>query len=150
MNKIKLGDIFEIETSIGKAYLHYIHRDKTIGDLVRVLSGLYTQRPESFDKIINHERYMIFFPLKAAFNQKIVLKVNSYPIDNYNIPKYMRTEYNVRGEFLGWHIIDTATWKRQLTRNLSKEQVGFSPWGMFNDTLLIEKLTTNWSLDEWA
>jgi len=150
MTKIKIGDIFEINTPKGKAYLHYIYSDKTLGELIRVLNGLYTERPENFDKIALNERYMLFFPLKVACNRKIVEKVKYFSAVNYNMPKYMRAKHSIRGEFLGWHIIDTATWERQLIKDLSKEQIKLSPWGVWNDTLLIEKLVDDWSLEKWT
>ena len=62
----------------------------------------------------------------------------------------MRTEHNIRGEFLGWHIVDTETWQRQLVKTLSPEQKKLSPWGIWNDTLLIENLVNDWSLEKWG
>jgi hypothetical protein len=151
MGKIKIGDIFEINTSKGKAYLHYIHKDPKIGrELVRVLPGLYAERPASFDKLAgSKELYMIFFPVSAANKKKIVMNVGHYSADNFTKPKYMRTEHNVRGEFLGWHITDTDTWKIQLVKELTQEQKQFSDWASWNDTLLVERLVNDWSLEKW-
>jgi len=151
MVRIKIGDIFEINTPKGKAYLHYIYKDKTTGDLVRILSGLYYDRPANFDELAgSKELYMVSFPLSAANKQKIVERVGYYPADNFKKPKYMRTEHIVRGEFLGWHIIDTETWERQLVKKLSPEQKQLSPWGIWNDTLLIQNLIDNWNLEKWS
>jgi len=151
MAKIKIGDIFEMNTLKGKSYLHYIYKDKAIGDLVRVLPGLYSERPANFDKLAgSKERYMIFFPLSAASKQKIVEQVSFYPSDKFEKPKYMRSEHIVRGEFIGWHIIDTETWHRQLVKRLTSEQKQLSPWGIWNDTLLIENIINEWSLEHWG
>ena len=150
MKKPKLGDVFEIITPKGNAYLHYIHKDKTIGDLIRVLPGLFTERPDDFDAIASaKERYIIFFPLSAANNRKLVERVGFYPADEFEMPKYMRTKHFVGKEYLDWHIVDTDTWKRQLLNSLTPEQMQFSPWGIWNDTLLIERLVDDWSLDKW-
>jgi hypothetical protein len=149
--KIKLGDIFEIVTPIGKAYLHYIYKDQSIGDMIRVLPGVYSERPDSFDQIAgSKERYMVFFPVSAANKRKIIEQVGYYPATGFTKPDYMRTEHTVRGEFLGWHIINTETWQRQLVKKLSSEQKELSPWGVWNDTLLIERLSNNWSLQNWT
>jgi hypothetical protein len=151
MAKIKIGDIFEIKTPKGNAFLHYIYKDKTTGDLVRVLSGLYSEKPNNFDVLANlPEKYMVFFPLLAAAKKKIVEPVGYFPADNFKKPKFMRTQHNVRGEFLGWHIVDTETWQRQLVKNLTDEQKQLSPWGIWNDTLLIENLMNDWSLKSWC
>jgi len=51
---------------------------------------------------------------------------------------------------LGWHIIDTETWQRQLVKTLTPEQKQLSPWGIWNDTLLIENLVDDWELEKWC
>ena len=150
MKKLKLGDIFEIKTPIGSAYLHYIYKDETIGDLIRVLPGLFTERPDDFDAIASaKERYMIFFPLSAANNRKLVERVGFYPADEFEMPKYMRTKHIIGKEFIGWHIVQTDTMKRQLLQTLTPEQKQLSPWPTWNDTLLIERLVNHWSLEKW-
>jgi hypothetical protein len=148
---MKIGDIFEFETPKGKAYLHFIYKDKVTGYLVRVLSGLYSERPTDLEELVTFkERYMVFFPLSAANKQKIIQKIGHYPVDKFEKPKYMRVEHIVRGEFLGWHIVDTDTWERQLVKELLPEQKLLSPWGIWNDTLLIENLVDDWSLEKWS
>ena len=150
MARIKLGDIFEVKTAKGNAYLHFIYKDKEIGDLVRVLPGLYHERPAGFDKLAGqNERFMVFLPLSAANRKKIVEQVSSYPVNGFEKPQFMRTEHYVRGELSGWHIINTDTWERQLVTELTPEQKKLSPWGVWNDTLLIENLEDDWSLESW-
>jgi hypothetical protein len=123
MKKIKLGDIFQINTPKGQAYLHYICKDPSLGHLVRILPGMYLERPANFDKLAgSNADYMIFFPLSVANKRKIVENVGFYPATGFDKPSFMRIEHNVRGEFLGWHIIDTNTWQRKLVKSLSPEQ----------------------------
>ncbi len=151
MKNIKLGDIFEITTPKGNAYLHYVYKDIELGELIRVLPGLYSKRPTSVEKLaISRELYYIFLPLAAAQKGNIVELAGSYFSGTFNKPKYMRTEHNVRGEFLGWHIIETDTWKRKLVKHLNSTQKQLSPWGIWNDTLLIENLANKWTLEQWV
>lgn len=151
MARIKLGDIFEINTPKGKAYLHYSYMDNDLGELIRVLPGLFPERPANFDQLAGaNERFMVFFPLSAANKLKIVEQVGHYPADNFTKPKYMRTEHIVGTNFLGWHIVDTDTWQVQLVKSLTPEQKQLSPWGIWNDTLLIENLADDWSLEKWS
>ena len=150
MAKIKIGDIFEINTSKGKAYLHYVFKDETNGDLVRILSGLYSDRPAELESLASKkESFFLFFPLSAANRKKIVEKVGYY-VSDITRPKYMRTEHYIHGEFLGWHIINTDTWERELVKELSDDQKQLSPWGVWNDTLLIERLEEGWTLNSWC
>lgn len=151
MKKIQLGDIFEIQTSKGFGYIHYIYEDKSSGSLVRVLSGVYASKPTNLDDIAQRpEQFMIFFPLVAARNRKIVTLVGHHDIDAFPKPAFMRSEHNIRGQRLGWHIINTDTWQRKLVAELTEEYRKLSPWGIWNDTLLIERLDSNWKLSEWT
>ena len=147
---MELGAVFELKTKQGNAYLHYIYEDKELGELVRVLPGFYTERPTSFDEVARgQERYMIFFPLAAASKRKLVEQVGAYPTAGFHKPKYMRTPHTVKGAFLGWHIVDTDTWHRQLVKTLTPAQKRLSDWGSWNDTLLVERLEQGWVLEDW-
>jgi hypothetical protein len=151
MKKIKLGDIFEITTPKGYAYLHYVCDDVKIGrTLLKVLQGLYLERPNNLEELANQkEKYLLFFPLKEAYKRGLIELVGFFRCDDFVKPKEMRSEHNVRGEFLGWHIIDTDTWQRHLVKNLDSEQKKLSDWASWNDTLLIKNLINNWSLESW-
>lgn len=151
MGKVKIGDIFEINTGVGLAYLHYIHKDDVLGELIRILPRVNNDRPTSLEEFIHvEESFMVFFPLSAAYRQKIVERVGYFTANHFEKPKNMRTKHIIRGEFLGWHIIDTETWKRELVKTLTPEQKKFSPWGVWNDTLLIENLASGWTLENWS
>lgn len=151
MARIKPGDIFEIKTPKGKVYLHYVYKDKVIGELIRVLPGLYSERPFNFKDVASKkEMYLVSFALSFAYKRNIVELVGHYSLPDFQKPKYMRTEHAVQGEFLGWHIVNTETWERKLIKELTEEQKRLSPWGVWNDTLLIERLTQGWTLDSWV
>lgn len=77
------------------------------------------------------------------------MQVGFYSTSGFSKSKFVRTKHNVRGEFLGWHIVNTETWQRQLIESLSSEQKKLSPLGIWNDTLLIENLINYWSLENW-
>lgn len=151
MNKLNIGDIYEITTPKGKAYLHYIFKDNTISELVRVLDGIFVNPPDNFEELIKKkEKFMIFFPLKYALKLGIVVKVGFALSESYSRPQFMRTEKRIQNEFLGWEIIDTESWKRFFVKELSESQKLLSPWGIWNDTLLIERLLSDWSLENWC
>lgn len=150
MAKMIIGNIYEINTKKGKAYLHYIYKDTTLGELIRVLPNLYSERPANFNELAQaNELYSVFFPLSFANKKNIVELVGNYSADKFTKPSYMRSEHMVKGEFLGWHIINTDTWERQLVKKLSEQQKALSPWGIWNDTLLVERLENDWKLSEW-
>lgn len=132
--------------------MHYVYKDKITGDLIRVLPGLYPSRlsENALNELsIEKELYIVFFPLFYAHKKGIVQRVGRHVVENYEKPQFMRSKHMIRGEFMGWHIIDTYTWQRQLVRNLTKDQMKLSPWGLWNDTLLIERLLEGWLPENW-
>lgn len=150
MSRIKIGDLFEIITPRGKAYLHYVHQSEDMGELIRVLPNLYEERPNNLQKIVDgDELFYVFFPLKFAFKNKIVDKVGNFDSSKYDKPQFMKTEHVVQDDFLGWYIVNTDTWQREFVESLNENQKELSPWGIWNDTLLIEKLSSGWNLQEW-
>jgi len=150
MGKIKIGDVFAMETANGMAYLHYVLDGKTDGDLIRVLPGLYKEEPADISTAVKQpELFLLFFPLKSAFNRNLVSQVFYFPVQNFEKPKFMRTKHIIGQSFLGWHIVNTDTNHRQLVTELSEQQKKLSPWGIWNDTLLKERLENNWTLESW-
>jgi hypothetical protein len=151
MAKVELGDIFEINTRKGKSYFQCVKIDKLRWHIIKVFNQLFDETP-SLETIVNvHDCYFIGFALDVAFKRKLVERVGNIPLlPNFELPKYMRDKHVVGGQFLGWHIIDTTTWKRQFVEKLSAEQRRLSPWGIWNDTLLKEKLESGWGLSNWS
>ena len=151
MARLKIGDVFEIVTSNGIGLFQYVHKDETIGELIRILPSLFEEGYVINDELVEKkELYLIHFPLGAALNQKLVTKKGSYPIPpDFKLPKNFRTKYIVNGELICWHIIDYDTWNREQVERLSDEQKQLSPWGTWNDTLLKQRLVEGWTLDRW-
>lgn len=151
MKKIQLGDIFEIETSKGLAYLQYVWQDKLTGEMIKVWGQFYASRLTDFQEMVSDkERFIISFPVAAGMRKGIIKRVGNLPIVGFVKPSFMRTKHSIRGEFLGWHIVDTETLQRSLVVSLNSSQIQLSPWGIWNDTLLIEKLESGWTLDNWT
>ncbi|MBS1665186.1 MAG: hypothetical protein JST68_29340 [Bacteroidetes bacterium] len=90
MAKVQIGDIFEIDTSIGKAYLHYEYRDESMGEIVRVLQGLYASQPDELIRLAeSKERFMVYFPSMAAFKKKIVKYAGHHDCKGFLKPEFM-------------------------------------------------------------
>lgn len=149
MKRIKKGDLFEIKTSKGLSYIHYIYYDNELGELIRVLPGKYSVRPDNMKELVQrNELYVVFFSVSIAFKKGLIELVYNQNILNEK-PKFMRTPHIIRNEFLGWHIINTDTWERKLVDELSPFQKKLSPWGIWNYTLLKERIEENWDLENW-
>lgn len=150
MKRIQIGDVFEIITPKGKGYFQYVYNNKKITELIRILPSLYLEQPKDMVQVVTKkEVYFVHFPLKAAYRRRIVKLVGSYDLPNeLELPKKMRTVYRV-GNLMCWHIVDYNTWKRESVKELNEEQKKLSPWDIWNDTFLIERLAEGWTPEKW-
>lgn len=149
--QLKVGDVFEIITPNGIGLFQYVHKDETIGQLIRVLPSLYEEGYILEKKLVEKkELYFIHFPLSSALKQKVVSKKGNFNLpQDFVLPSKFRSKHTINGEFISWHIIDYKTWKREEVQELSDAQKQLSPWGTWNDTLLKERLAERWALDNW-
>lgn len=153
MARLKVGDVFEIVTPKGKAYIQYVLNNETIGELIRVLPGVYDNQPHNLAEIVEKkEEYFVHFPVKAANKQKIIELVGTFGLPHeFDIPKQFRTLKKDRdGNVISWQIMDYDTWQRETVNELSEKQKKLSPWGTWNDTLLVERISQGWTLDKWV
>ena len=150
MKKIEIGDVFSIVTAKGLAFFQHVHYMPKIGELIRILPGLHIEMPDIADLCQREEQFCIFFPLKYALNKKIVNKVGKYDIPKgFRVPTHMRSKNIIKGEFIEWHIVNIETMHREPFKVLNNEQIKLSPWGIWNDTLLVERLEEGWTLQSW-
>lgn len=147
---IKEGEVFSIKTKVGYGFIQYINTGDLGIELIRVLEPIKDINQIFQDEVNLQERYSVHIVVKAALRKKLIERIGLFTIpSHYNIPIKARTKHNVREEFLGWHIVDQKTLKRELKQKLSCEDLLLSPHGHPNDTLLIEWLETNWRLENW-
>ncbi|SOC43677.1 hypothetical protein [Ureibacillus acetophenoni] len=73
MVRLKIGDVFGIETSKGLAYFHSVHKDETIGSLIRILPSLHEGTQNEFlnDLVKQKELFFIQFTLGPALSRGI-------------------------------------------------------------------------------
>ena len=86
--KKKIGDIIEIPTSKGLAYVQYTHEDSIMGSLIRVLQGFYEVRPsvETILSIVNK-------PHKFQRFCQIYVSVNNGDwerVGNFQVPEFVQ------------------------------------------------------------
>ena len=151
--KVKKGDIFELHTNNGIAYFQCVKESPaTEVETIRILPGIYVSLEQArLEDLVNkQETFFIKFPLKYGLKKKVIKFVGNYRIPNSVIvPRYYRDMHIVRGEFIAWHIIDSETYMIQSVKELSEEQKKLSPAGMWNDTLLAERIAEGWTLENW-
>ncbi len=148
--KITEGEVFAIKTKVGYGFLQYVASGKLGIEIIRVLEPIKNTNSITQDDVNLEERYTVQFVVKAALKNKLIERTGLFKIPiNYIVPTRARTEHKVRGEVLGWHIVDQVTLNRELKQNLSSKDILLPPHGIPNDTLLVEWLETNWRLADW-
>ncbi|MEP0478946.1 MAG: hypothetical protein ABJD23_01945, partial [Nonlabens sp.] len=136
MKNLQLGDIFEIKTQRGWAYFQVCHFDKLEGDLIKIFNHVYDNSQTDFQKIISvNDTYYYRSLLKPAYRRKLVDLVGYEDLPKgFELPRYSRSKHLVRGEFLGWFIIDHVANTQILIQELSEDQKKYSSDGIVNDT----------------
>jgi len=144
------GDTFKIKTKIGYGFLQYIETDDLGIEYIRIIDCISEEGSITQEDVNKLERWSTGFPLKAAVRKKNVERVGIFEVpscfENY---EYARSKHFIRGEFIGWHIINRKTLKRELKKTLTQADLKLSPHGIMNDTLIAERLEEDWKLDNW-
>lgn len=150
VKKVKIGDVFEIQTKKGLAYAQYTHfhsQPPRYGYLIRVLPGFFDQRPKEFSEIVKSPSKIVkFFPLQAAVNKGIVIIVanEQIPIHAQKFPIF-RTgiiEPKTKKVRDWWFWDGNKEWKiGKITRDQKKMPIR----GLVNDTKLIELIESGWA-----
>lgn len=137
----------EIRTPDGFAYAQYVNKDEIYGALIRVLPGIYENRPQNLDALAaQEERFFVFFPLVAALREGAVHTVGSslIPESAREMPKMrMPGLRDASGRPESWWIRENGVERR--LPHLDHEARRLSIAAVVNDTLLIERIIGGWS-----
>lgn len=147
--KLELGDVFELKTNKGNAYMQCVeipnHNNNT--ELIKVFYQLHNEEPKEINSIVNNDYFYTRFPVRISAFRKIITKIGNINLpENFKSPEYYRTT-NPFGT--GWQIVNEKTFFRTNVHELSAEQLELSPWGGMNDTLIKELLENGWRLEKW-
>lgn len=147
MAKLNLGDVAEIKTAKGLAYALYTHKHKQYGALIRVLDGLHLSRPDDLSGLNKSSvLFSCFFPLSAAVDRSIVSIVG-----NVGIPNSLLTFPTFRAGAVDPKTQKAASWwlwdgeKEWRIGDLNQEQRKLPIRGVWNDTLLVDRIESGWT-----
>ena len=148
-NKATIGDILEIKTPSGLAYLQYTHENHSMGSLIRILPGLYERRPADFaDLARQKELYFTFYPLAYALPDRETEIVSHQPVPDWAVP-YPLMRHSRGGNV--WIIMRADT--RLTVENLMKatkypvltlEQQKLSIHSLWSHSFLVQQLAQGW------
>lgn len=151
-----IGDIFEIDTPAGLAYAQYTHDAGHLGQLVRVLPGTYSSRPDLALLAKQRELYFVFYTLEYALRAKQVEVVSNYAIPDWaKEPPLMRKAGGLtdsEGRTLNWTIgpalsLSTMGDLQQAlkVRALTPEQKKLSIYMLCSHPALVKDVARSWT-----
>ena len=151
MARPKLGDVVEFKTKYGLAYAQYTHKHELYGALLQVFRGFHDSRPDSFADVVGSKpMFICFFPLGAAVSRKIVsIAANaalSQEARQFPIFRVAGLSDPVTWKVRSWRLWDgTNEWK---VGDLTPAQRTYPILGVWNDSILIERIETGWRSED--
>lgn len=146
MKKTEIGSIYSLKADKNKIFFQFVSTDKN-GELIKVFTDEENDNLNSLK--ISKNFFFIYFPISLAFKENIISYEGSVDLRDFKKPLFMRSKHIIRGDFKGWHIINIETLKREFVKELNEEQKKLSPFGIWNPSLLIERLKDGWNLNNW-
>ncbi|MBA3330616.1 MAG: hypothetical protein H0T39_07035 [Actinobacteria bacterium] len=144
------GDVVELETRDGLAYVQYCLEYPMMASLVRVLDGIFSQRPTDLGALVEaSDRFVAFFPffpLRAAVRRGLMAVVahHDVPESLRTLPLFKSGGYrDPEGRVASWFLWDGGE-SVHVGKALTDEQQSLPDREIVNDTLLIERILEGW------
>lgn len=154
--KPKIGDICEIKTPAGLAYVQYTHEGRDMGQLVRVLPGLFSIRPTDFAELSQQkELYFAFYALNCAFRNHQTEVVSHQPVPGWAQPYPLMRWCGARdpsGRAIAWKIFSASSpltveehQRTPLIYTLTPEQQRLSVHQLWPHPVMVKEIARGWT-----
>jgi len=150
MKRVKIGDVIEIETEKGFYYAQYTHKHPEFGALIRIFDKGFSNRPKFLKDVLKLKvRFSIFFPLQAAISQGIFSVVGNEVVlpelQKFPIFRDGIADPNTKTVKNWWLWDGKNEWQ---VGELKEEQFKLPIREIWNDTLLIKRLESGWTVEQ--
>jgi len=148
----EIGAVFEIPTPNGLGYGQFTHEHDDYGELVRVLPGLFAERPANLPALVaGPERYFVFYVLRTALKDGLVALVGTFPIPEHAV-RFPTLRSGMQDPQTGktevWWLWDGENeWR---VGELTPDQRRLSTRGIINHPRLVERLLGSWTPEDRA
>jgi len=145
---VRFGDIVEVRTPAGLAYLQYASKHPTYIDTIRVLPGLFPERPapNDLEALSTQEGYFAFYLVSHAVRHGLVEVVAHCPIPaGLEAPRaILRPSFITReGTVTKWWL-EEGSRETLLKRELTPDEKRLSLAEMWNHEFLVHRLSQQW------
>lgn len=144
--RLREGDVLRITTPRGYAYAQCTHRELIHGHLIRVFPGFHDRSLTQFSELVNLPEVFSIFILWGSNVDRDVCDI----VGHETIPEKKRTfpifkagiVNQVTGKVDTWWLWDgKAEWK---VGTLSKDEMNYPLREIWNDVLLVDRITKEW------
>ena len=150
--RVKIGDIFEVETQKGFIYFQYVYKRLDKLQTINVFNYVSKTKLDLEEIDTSNIKLTVEYPVTIAYNRDMIDFIGNKDFSEFIYPKYridralkLSREDNARG----WDIVDTDTLKRKRVINLNDEEKKLSPSGWWNPTFLIEWIELYGTLENY-
>ena len=154
--KARIGDVCEIQTPKGLGYVQYTHEHPDMGQLVRILPGLFLERPIVSELVKTRELYFTFYVLNHAIRKLLASVVSNEPIPEWakTVPLMRFDRSFDRIERPNWLIADAffeltvENLKRtlpHLKHVLTPEEETLSIHALWGHQAMVDSLVEGWT-----
>ncbi len=159
--KVRIGDIVEISTPAGLAYVQYTHDGGTNGELVRVLPGLYENRVSDLASLARQkELYFVFYIMNYALRTGQAEVVSNQPVPEWAKAHPMMRHAAAFDDFrrvIRWRIVSAASQltpqeliRTPLLTELTPEQEKLSIREIWPHAAMVRELARGWTPERAA
>lgn len=139
--------MLELGTRKGLSYIQITHLTHEEGPLIAVMPGVFSSRPLDMDWVSRASpKFRVLFPVSHAVRRKVITFIGNYKMspESAKFPVLRRAGFVDReGAERNWWLWDgTREWP---VASLSPEERRLSPREIWNDTLLAERIESDWS-----
>ena len=151
----KIGDVIEVPTSKGLAYVQYTHENKTWGSLIRVLQGFYKTRPsnETLEKVVQKpHRFQTFCPVHYGVNIGVWERFGNFPVPDFaqKFPTFKNSSAPPKSDLKE---VNWSLWNGENPWRVGKlsleEQKKYPFHAICNDTGLVHHIETGKNNKGW-
>jgi hypothetical protein len=153
--KPQIGDICEIRTPAGMAYVQYTHDGRDMGQLVRVLPGVFSTRPTDFAELAKQrELYFVFYTLNCALRDHQAEIVSHQPVPPWAQSCPLMRWSGVRdpsGKAIAWKIFSASSLltveehqRTPLVYNLTPDHKRLSIHQLWSHPVMVKELARGW------
>jgi hypothetical protein len=137
---IKLGDMFEVETSKGLGYFQVIYSNQKMGECVRAFEEIYPGRINDIDALAAKQHMFItFIPVIYMARIKLAVNVGNAAIPEFaqKLPLFRSGLPDVNGHVKTWWLSNEETGEEKKYGPLTPEILPLPRAGIWTPRLLI-------------